>query len=80
MESHWNGYLNAFDKQVIRPPSSSNAYTGFLNLKPNNPEIQARYDAMSGNWEGIKATNKALANGLFSTDPMPFEKQTNHKK
>lgn len=80
MESHWNGYLKAFDKQVIQPPASSNASTGFLSLTPKQPEIQARYDAMSGSWEGVNATNKALAHGLFSTDPMPIQKQTVHNK
>lgn len=88
MESHWSGYMKAFEKQVTQPPVSSTAYpttdsrtgvTGFLDIMPKNPQIQARYDAMSGSWEGVDASNKALAHGLFSTDPMPI-KQTVSKK
>lgn len=89
MESHWSGYMKAFEKPVIQPPVSSAAYpttdsrtgvTGFLDVVPKYPQVQARYDAMSGNWEGVDASNKALAHGLFSTDPMPLQKQTSPKK
>ena len=88
MQQHWSGYMKAFEKQVIQPPASSNAYattdsrtgmTGFLDVMPTQPQVQARYDAMSGNWEGVDATNKALAHGVFSTDPMPI-KQLNTNK
>jgi len=79
MEKHWSGYITALNKQSI--PKSSDAYqtsdsnigvSGFLDLTPKQPQIQARYDAMSGEWAGIAPTNKAISQGLFSTDAMPF--------
>jgi len=85
MEQHWAGYMNAVGKVNTTPSSSMPPVTlykttdstigvsGFLDLTPKQPEIQARYDAMSGNWGGVEATNKALANGLFSTDAMPLK-------
>jgi hypothetical protein len=85
MEQHWAGYMNAIGKVNTTPASSmppvavynttdsTIGVSGFLDLTPKQPEIQARYDAMSGNWGGIEATNKALANGLFSTDAMPLK-------
>jgi hypothetical protein len=88
MEQHWAGYMNAVGKVNTTPASSMPSValyntsdstigvSGFLDLTPKQPEIQARYDAMSGNWGGIEATNKALANGLFSTDAMPLNKAT----
>lgn len=36
--------------------------SGFMDLKPANPEFQARYDAMSGSWEGVHASEKAVLN------------------
>lgn len=37
--------------------SSETGLTGFQDLKPANPVVQARYDAMSPQWEGVTATN-----------------------
>ena len=91
-EQHWSGYLNALGSAKHIPQTSMPAVeiypttdstigvSGFLDLTPKQPEIQARYDAMSGNWEGIQATNKALANGLFSTDPAPLSNNYGKKK
>jgi hypothetical protein len=33
--------------------------SGFLDLKPQNTKFQASYDAMSGSWEGVSASEKA---------------------
>ena len=91
-EQHWSGYLNALGnaKHIpqtsmpladIYPNTSSQiGVSGFLDLTPRQPEIQAKYDAMSGNWGGIEATNKALAHGLFSTDPAPLSKNYGKNK
>lgn len=90
MEAHWKGYMNAIGAAKTIPASSMEniapyktsdstiGVSGFLDLTPKQPQIQARYDAMSGNWGGIEATNKALANGLFSTDAMPLGPQQKH--
>jgi hypothetical protein len=83
-QQHWSGYLTALGgaktiPQTSMPPvaiyqttDSTIGVSGFLDLTPKRPEIQARYDAMSGNWGGVQATNKALAHGVFSTDVMPL--------
>ena len=80
MQKHWEGYLNALGKTPIPVPyetsSSEMGVSGFLDLKPKSPEIQSRYDAMSGSWAGVDASNKAISKGVFSTDAMPI--QQNH--
>jgi len=76
MEDHWAGYLKAVGGTPV--PATSNqpvaAYltssdtknmTGFLDLNPKKPEVQARYDAMSGSWEGVKASDR---NDVFKTE------------
>jgi hypothetical protein len=84
MQKHWEGYLSALGKTPV-PQSSVPAYqtsssdlgvSGFLDMTPKNPEIQAKYDAMSGSWAGVDASNKAISKGVFSTDAMPI--QQNH--
>lgn len=91
MEAHWKGYMNAIGAGKTIPSSSMEhiapyktsdstvGVSGFLDLTPKQPQIQARYDAMTGEWGGIQATNKALTNGLFSTDAMPLNMSTPHK-
>ena len=83
MQAHWEGYLNALGKASV-PQSSVPAYqtsssdlgvSGFLDMTPKNPDIQARYDAMSGSWAGVDASNKAISNGVFSTDAMPIQQK-----
>jgi len=83
MKTHWSGYLNALGKSTA--PTSTNTIpfentstkigvSGFLDLKPAKPEIQARYDAMSGSWEGVEASEKAvLKSKVVTTDFMSFK-------
>ena len=68
MEKHWNSFVNAIGKQQI-PTSTKDKYetsdsrigvSGFLDLKPKN---QSLYDAMSWNWKGVKASEKAATHG-----------------
>jgi hypothetical protein len=69
MKTHWAGFLNAMGK-APNPTSTSTlpfentstkiGVSGFLDLKSSNPEFQARYDAMSGSWEGVDASDKAV--------------------
>ena len=81
MQKHWKGYVDAVAGN--RPTSSVDIYpntdsrvgtSGFLDLKPLTPEIQARYDTMSPSWEGIKASETAIKNGVFRTEFMSFKK------
>jgi hypothetical protein len=85
MDSTWKGYQNANDVYAL--PQSTNpevakyetsdssvGKTGFQDLKPSYPEIQANYDAMSGNWKGVKASDKAaLKGGDFKSGFMPLD-------
>jgi hypothetical protein len=84
MKNHWNGYMNAIggtpkpistNSQEFPNSSSKIGVSGFLDLKPAKPEIQARYDAMNPTWGGIDATNKAVfVHDMFKTDYMPVNK------
>ena len=79
MDSTWKGYQDANDVYAL--PKSTNpelpkypntdskaGRTGFQDLTPSYPEIQANYDAMSGSWKGIEASNKAtLKGGIFKS-------------
>jgi hypothetical protein len=87
MEQHWSGYLNALGNKnqipqtsmepvEIYPTSSSKiGVSGFLDLKPQNPKVQAKYDAMSGSWEGVQASEAATKYGVFKADSLPVESQ-----
>jgi hypothetical protein len=44
------------------------------------PEIQARYDAMSGSWEGVQASESAISQGVFKTESMPINQKNYGKK
>ncbi len=80
MKTHWSGYLNAVGKTSA--PTSSNTFqntstqigvSGFLDLKPADTTFQAKYDAMSGSWEGVHASEKAtLKIKSDQTEFMPF--------
>ncbi len=91
MEQHWSGYLAALGAQkvpqtsmpVVAPyetSSSETGVTGFMDVFPKQPQIQARYDAMQGTWEGISATDKALSKGLFKTEAMPVQQKHPYSK
>jgi|UniRef100_A0A6C0DTQ9 hypothetical protein len=83
MDKHWSGYLNAVGGNPVPQTSMPAPYltsdptpgtSGFLDLQVKKPDIQARYDAMSGSWAGVKASDAALSNGLFKTESMPIDK------
>lgn len=82
MNKSWSDYIIAIGGQ--KPPASNidnSAFsnteggppTGFVEWKPKNMEIQKRYDAMSGSWEGITASEKN-ATKVFKTEYAPFNK------
>jgi len=83
MKDHWSGYINALGKTPT--PSSTNSIpfqntstkigvSGFLDIKPTNTNsFQPRYDAMSGSWEGVSASEKAtLKQKSDKTEFMPY--------
>ena len=82
MDKEWSGYQSANNgfalpqsTSAVYPTSSSETgVTGFQDLKPYAPDVQARYDAMSGNWEGVTAS-KAFAKNIAKAQagPAPAE-------
>ena len=42
--------------------------TGFLEFKPDDPELQSRVDPMSAACQGHSASDKAIKQGLFRKD------------
>ena len=61
--------------------SSETGKSGFMDLLVRRPEIQARYDAMQGTWEGPVAADAAVSQGMFKAESMPVQqKQTTNKK
>ena len=82
IKNHWSGYITALSKN--KSPTSTNTIpfentsttigvSGFLDLKPTNTQFQAQYDAMSGSWEGVSASDKAtLKQKSDKTEFMPY--------
>ncbi len=72
MEAHWTGYLNALGGQ--RAPKGTideGPATGFQPLQVKNPAAQKKYDAMSPEWQGIKASESAAAGNVYKASFMP---------
>ncbi len=91
MQQHWQGYLNAIGQAKTPQTSMPNVApyetssnepnkTGFMDLfvNPINQQIQARYDAMSGSWEGVDASESNAS--LFRTESAPVDKKQQPKK
>ena len=86
LKNNWAGYLNAVSGSRVPSSSMPVPYlttdptygnAGFLDIAVRDPKIQARYDAMSGSWEGIEATDAAVKNGIFKADSMPIIQKNN---
>lgn len=86
MQQHWEGYITAIGgqktpqtsmPQVVpyETTSSETGKTGFMDLllSPAQKQIQARYDAMSGSWEGVDASEANAS--LFKTEHAPLKQQ-----
>jgi hypothetical protein len=53
----------------VEPIAEQNTYrTGFLEFKPRDSKTQARFDAMSDQWEGANASEAAVKQGLYVED------------
>ncbi len=87
-QDHWKGYITALSGYqtpstsvpAYQTSSSETGVSGFMDLFVRKPEIQARYDAMSGSWEGVQASENALSQGLFKTEAMPINQKNYGKK
>lgn len=42
--------------------------TGFLQFQPRDAATQARFDALSKSWEGVEASEAAIAKGAYDLD------------
>ena len=91
MQEHWQGYITALGAQKtpqssmpsVAPYETSSdqkGVTGFMDLNPSQPNIQARYDAMQGTWEGPAAAEKAISKGVFKTEAMPIQQKHPYSK
>jgi hypothetical protein len=91
MQQHWTGYLSALGAQKIpqttmpdvapyETSSNQTGVSGFMDLFPKQPQIQAKYDAMQGTWEGPAAADKAISKGLFKTESMPIQQKHSSTK
>ena len=87
MDKQWDQYLNAVGG--AKHPESTSRYetsssekekTGFHDLEPQRPDLQARYDAMSAEWEGVYPTDQAMIQGLFSSEPAEVDKSLPERK
>jgi hypothetical protein len=86
MKTHWAGYLAGLDRNPkptstlslpqFETTSSKIGVSGFLDLKPTSTsaqQFQANYDAMSGSWQGVHASEKATLKAKTDhTEFMPF--------
>jgi hypothetical protein len=82
MEKSWQAYITALGSQ--KPPASSidtgipfpntegGPPTGFVEWKPKT--TLKNYDAMSGSWEGVTAS-EAAANTIFKTEYASVQKK-----
>jgi hypothetical protein len=84
MEKSWQGYITALGNQK-KPASNidqgfpntegNTVSTGFVEWKTPNPQIQARYDAMSSSWLGVQASEAAAATSIYKPSFMSVEKK-----
>jgi len=87
MKAHWQGYLNAIgamaypDKSIdlgvqTKPfpnTTGNNISSGFQEWRAQDPDIQAKYDAMSGSWQGIQASESKGVTSVFKPISMPVQ-------
>lgn len=85
LRDHWNDYVNAIGGSTKPNSTTSEPFpttstkigvSGFLDLKPvstSAQQFQANYDAMSGSWQGVHASEKAtLKQRMDKTEFMPY--------
>jgi hypothetical protein len=66
VQAHYKGYLNALDSIEHSP---GHAQRGpFMEFKPRDPAAQAKYSAMSGQWEGLESSEASIARGDYNMD------------
>jgi hypothetical protein len=73
--SQFQEYQEALGCPPVRPApyvesiaGKNTTHTGFLEFKPRDKVTQARFDAMSDQWEGVNASENAIKQGLYLED------------
>lgn len=73
--AQFTDYQQALGCPPVRPSpyvqsiaAKNTTHTGFLEFKPRDAATQARFDATSDQWEGAKASEAAVKQGLFIED------------
>ena len=74
--------IPAHSDATAKYPTTSDAKgkVGFTDLTPQRPDLQSRYDAMSGSWEGVAPASKAVIDGLFKSGPSDVDKTLPQRK
>lgn len=57
------------------PAGTTFTPTGFLEFSPRDAATQAKYDAMSPQWEGVSAAESAITRGLYDLDTVKKPKR-----
>jgi hypothetical protein len=82
LRDHWADYVKSVGG-TLKPTSTTSepfpntstkiGVSGFMDLKPSASQFQANYDAMSGSWQGVDASEKAvLKQRMDKTEFMPY--------
>jgi membrane peptidoglycan carboxypeptidase len=87
MDAQWSNFQKGMEayqlpastmKPVVPYQTSSSdiGVSGFQDLKPANPDIQAQYDAMSPNWNGITGSNPSVYRSIATSENAPANLQS----
>lgn len=64
----YDAYVKSLGCIKQYPPGTTLVETGFLEFAARDPKTQMRHDAMSPSWEGPKAAEAAITQGLYDLD------------
>jgi hypothetical protein len=65
----YDAYIKSVGCLDIKYPAGTTLVeTGFKEFAARDPVTQAKYDAMSSTWEGVKPTEAAITRGLYDLD------------
>lgn len=66
--AQYDAYAKSIGCETKYPPGTTLVPTGFLEFAARDPVTQAKYDAMSPTWEGVKASEAAITAGAYNLD------------
>jgi hypothetical protein len=84
MDKQWNSYNVGVSDYTLpqsskaaapyQTSSSEHGMTGFQDLTPANPQLQARYDAMSPQWEGLTGASNNVFKNMNKSESAVIQK------